>query len=505
MTSANIEQHQQPQADSFEVGWLFVQEYYTYLNRSPDKLHCFYNKRSAFSHGNEADHVNTSYGQAEIHKVITSLGFENCKVLVSQVDSQLSSDGGIIVQVLGEMSNKGGPSHKFAQTFFLAKQPAGYFVLNDIFRYLKEDIDNTDYHQEVAQKSPSPPPQLQQTNSQKSYSPNPVSKPMQSPPKPQPTTPVIHHHPIVEPISAPVAAPTVAPTPAVERIPSPPPKQRSPSPIQKKKEVDIITSPKSSASLVDKKIEDKNVWGASAPPTQQPPKKHNKQPKQQQDKQQQDTQQQEKTISPPTTAESEPKQPKSWANLAGGLPIKQTTPDKENIKSVDSGFVSKPITKKFDHNTKPRGGGGFEGSGVYARNGNGEKIMDTKEFKEFKEEKSVFLAKQEEKDKHSVYLRNVFEEITDDEIREALGKIGVVKSVDRVPGKTISFVEFESIESVSKAIGKPIQIGSGLTVTPEERRRTSFNNNWGRGGYRGGRGYYGGRGNRGGRGVGKKD
>jgi hypothetical protein len=37
------------------------------------------------------------------------------------------------------MSNKAGPWRKFVQTFFLAEQPNGYFVLNDIFRYLKED------------------------------------------------------------------------------------------------------------------------------------------------------------------------------------------------------------------------------------------------------------------------------------------------------------------------------------------------------------------------------
>lgn len=61
---------------------------------------------------------------------------------MSNVDSQASLNGGIVVQVLGEMSNKGGASHKFAQTFFLAEQPNGYYVLNDIFRFLKEDIDN---------------------------------------------------------------------------------------------------------------------------------------------------------------------------------------------------------------------------------------------------------------------------------------------------------------------------------------------------------------------------
>ena len=48
------------------------------------------------------------------------------------------------MQVLGEISNKNQAWRKFAQTFFLAEQPNGYFVLNDIFRYLKEDSDEHD-------------------------------------------------------------------------------------------------------------------------------------------------------------------------------------------------------------------------------------------------------------------------------------------------------------------------------------------------------------------------
>jgi len=70
-----------------------------------------------------------------------SLGFDDCKVYISNVDSQSSAEGGIIVQVIGEMSNSNGPWKKFAQTFFLAEQPNGYFVLNDICRYIKEEGD----------------------------------------------------------------------------------------------------------------------------------------------------------------------------------------------------------------------------------------------------------------------------------------------------------------------------------------------------------------------------
>jgi hypothetical protein len=42
------------------------------------------------------------------------------------------------------MSNKGEPWRKFVQTFFLAEQPNGYYVLNDIFRFLKEDTVDED-------------------------------------------------------------------------------------------------------------------------------------------------------------------------------------------------------------------------------------------------------------------------------------------------------------------------------------------------------------------------
>lgn len=37
------------------------------------------------------------------------------------------------------MSNKSGPQRRFTQTFVLAAQPNGYYVLNDIFRYLVEE------------------------------------------------------------------------------------------------------------------------------------------------------------------------------------------------------------------------------------------------------------------------------------------------------------------------------------------------------------------------------
>lgn len=70
------------------------------------------------------------------------------------VDSQASFDN-ILVSVIGEISNKSEPSRKFVQTFVLAEQPNGYYVLNDIFRYLTED-------EEISNEEPTPAAEQQE-------------------------------------------------------------------------------------------------------------------------------------------------------------------------------------------------------------------------------------------------------------------------------------------------------------------------------------------------------
>ena len=148
-----------PDIPKDEVGWYFVEQYYTTLSRSPEKLYLFYNKRSQFVSGQETDKVQVCVGQRAINDRIKALDFHDCKVRVTNVDSQ-ASDVNIVIQVIGEISNKSQPHKKFTQTFVLATQTNGYFVLNDIFRYLIEEEDE--------QPQQAPPPQQeeeQQTDS----------------------------------------------------------------------------------------------------------------------------------------------------------------------------------------------------------------------------------------------------------------------------------------------------------------------------------------------------
>ncbi|EPE31873.1 NTF2-like protein [Glarea lozoyensis ATCC 20868] len=124
-----------------EVGWYFVEQYYTTLSKSPEKLHLFYGKRSQFVSGLEQEITSVSVGRGAIQERIRNLDFQDCKVRVSNVDSQSSFDN-IVIQVIGETSNKSAELKKFVQTFVLAQQPTGYFVLNDIFRYIKDEAED---------------------------------------------------------------------------------------------------------------------------------------------------------------------------------------------------------------------------------------------------------------------------------------------------------------------------------------------------------------------------
>ncbi|EAQ91255.1 hypothetical protein CHGG_03190 [Chaetomium globosum CBS 148.51] len=123
-----------------EVGWYFVEQYYTTMSKSPERLHLYYGKKAQFVCGREAQVVNVSFGRQPIQDRIKSMDFQDCKVRISNVDTQ-GSEENILITVIGEMANKEAEPKKFVQTFVLAQQPSGYFVLNDMLRFLNDDVE----------------------------------------------------------------------------------------------------------------------------------------------------------------------------------------------------------------------------------------------------------------------------------------------------------------------------------------------------------------------------
>ena len=78
----------------------------------------------------------------DIHTLVMSTDHKDCRAEIITVDAQDSFSGSVFVLVTGAMHKNDG-RRNFVQSFFLAPQDRGYYVLNDIFRYLDEDTQSS--------------------------------------------------------------------------------------------------------------------------------------------------------------------------------------------------------------------------------------------------------------------------------------------------------------------------------------------------------------------------
>ena len=61
----------------------------------------------------------------EIHKRVMALSFRDCHTKIRHVDAHATLNEGVVVQVMGELSNNMQPMRKFMQTFVLAPEVGG--------------------------------------------------------------------------------------------------------------------------------------------------------------------------------------------------------------------------------------------------------------------------------------------------------------------------------------------------------------------------------------------
>lgn len=151
----------------------FVRQYYTLLNKAPGYICNFYSNYSTFIHGNIEignDHYTEPVvGREEIKRKMENMNLNDCRAKIKQIDCLDTLAGGLVIQVIGELSNDGKPMRRFLQTFVLAPSPNDarsqdvdsnhsktsrdvhpddasshnekFFVLNSIFRYLEDGRD----------------------------------------------------------------------------------------------------------------------------------------------------------------------------------------------------------------------------------------------------------------------------------------------------------------------------------------------------------------------------
>lgn len=71
----------------------------------------------------------------EIHKRVMALSFRDCHTKIRHVDAHATLNEGVVVQVMGELSNNMQPMRKFMQTFVLAPEVCSSRRSN-LFRFL---------------------------------------------------------------------------------------------------------------------------------------------------------------------------------------------------------------------------------------------------------------------------------------------------------------------------------------------------------------------------------
>nr|ACA35266.1 nuclear transport family protein [Cucumis sativus] len=119
------------------VGTYFVGQYYQVLQQQPDYVYQFYSDASTMIRidGNFRE---SATAMLQIHALVMSLSYTGIEIKTAH--SLESWNGGVLVMVSGSVQLKNlNRMRNFVQTFFLAPQEKGYFVLNDIFHFVDED------------------------------------------------------------------------------------------------------------------------------------------------------------------------------------------------------------------------------------------------------------------------------------------------------------------------------------------------------------------------------
>ncbi|KAL8659101.1 MAG: hypothetical protein Q9202_007276 [Teloschistes flavicans] len=449
-----------------EVGWYFVEQYYTTLSKNPEKLHLFYNKRSQFLSGVEAEKVSVSVGQRAINERIKELDIQDCKVRVSNVDSQESFKN-IVVQVIGEMSNKAAPHRKFVQTFVLAEQPNGYFVLNDIFRYIEDEEEDFE---------PEEPPA---THAAESEEPGATLTNSDDPAQQQHDAEVIDHK-----LEAELET---------EKVVSEEPATGEPifngtataNNVGETAEEGPDTLASSADEHAETKIEDAEQVAEEVKAEPEKPKDPDPTP----------------IASPPKPAQAaptptstpaappKPAAPKTWANLVAAnrvaapvapSPASSASPapsQPKNTPSSTAHTISSPATTTDDSQMRPQtnGNAGWQTAGTdnNRRQVRGQSISGNTE-------RETVLG----------YVKNVTEKVDASILKSTLSAFGKLAYFDVSRGKNCAFVEFETNEGYNAAVAaNPHSIGGEQIYVEERRPRPAAYGGFNaRGGIRGGRG-----------------
>ncbi|KAL3671923.1 hypothetical protein V7S43_002590 [Phytophthora oleae] len=421
------------------VGNTFMRQYYHFLAKEPQSLHRFYKAESQWCHGLGSHMEEPIAGQRAINEQILKRGYAGARVDLDagSIDCQNSLGGGVLVLVTGVMTLRTSAEPKpFVQTFFLAVQPKGYFVLNDCLRFL--ELPGT-APVEVSPEAPATEKKVEKTKTPASPAKNGKKAETQAPTSPVKKQEKEEEKPVVEsPKKAASPVKTVTKTTITKKV-----KETAlASPV--KAEATVASSPVKKTIKKEEKEAPAPV-AAPAPaaspvktasPVKSPVKSPIKSPKKQEKAPAAASPAPAAPADPVVPAPTEPEKPKTWAALFSGpktaaitpsaapasAPIKPATPKAAAAAPVSTP-VSAPATDSPAAEKSPKN-----------KSGNGKE----KEHKRF----------------HSLFIRDVPSQTRENDLRELFKGYGSIAGVNVVSQRGFAFVDYYEQESMRAALAE---------------------------------------------------
>ncbi|KAF4046468.1 RNA recognition motif-containing protein [Phytophthora infestans] len=402
-TSAPAAHEDEPTPSPSTVGNTFMRQYYHFLAKEPQSLHRFYKAESRWCHGVGSHMEEPIAGQRAINDQILKRGYAGARVDLDagSIDCQNSLGGGVLVLVTGVMTLRDDPVPKpFVQTFFLAVQPKGYFVLNDCLRFLElpgaSPVDEVKDKENGKAETPKSPVKVE---TPVPLSPKKAASPVQT--IKTTTTKVVKEAAPASPVkatatvaSSPVKKTTTTTTTTTKEVETP--AVKTPSPVK---------SPAKSPEKSPKK-QDKAPTPAS--PASAP-------------------------ADPVVTSPAEPEKPKTWAALFSGSKPASVTP------SAPVSTPVKPSTPKAapapaPASITPTTNAPAPEKSPKNKTGNGKE----------KEHKRL----------HSLFIRDVPAQTSENDLRELFKSYGSIAGVSVVAQRGFAFVDYYEQESMRAALAE---------------------------------------------------
>lgn len=446
------------------IGTNFVYYYYTQMNENPKELHHFYKENSVFVRGEDVEDEETQQvtGIENINKKIQSLGLENSSVEIRVADYQ-NSFNGILVVVIGYLTLSGSSPRKFVQTFFLAPQTSpkvGFYVQNDVFRYLNGGSENSMINQGMESSSSNPSVSSEQNFSHDSHA---VVEPrkQEAEQKIEVSEPKVEHpkEPIESDIRVvqPRTAQTSSPSPSTSQVASIPPQQATGK-----------TSTSSSHSSASNSTA--QTTSSSQPPASPSTKKASKgSPRSQHATQQQS--QSQPTSSPfqstPSSQSSTPSAPSTWASITSRIPQGDKT---SPVPSNPSKTWSQPAVSPQQTSAATASSSTSTPNSVEPMN-----KPSTIKGASNRDKSDASGLKDKLKEGFSLYVRNLPFSVTEEQIRKAFSDSGEIRQIVLQAHKGYCFIEYgtpEAVLSVIRNAEASPKYMEGRELTIEEKKTT---------------------------------